>query len=153
MKTDNIRFIDVVAAVIITDNGILATQRKHGEFRDKWEFPGGKVEPGETPEEALTREIQEELELEIRIGSFIDTVDYAYPDFSIRLHVYVCSVVSGVLNLKEHKSLMWLKMLWLLLLHFMTNLRYCLCRICMERILHSRPVVWTDVTVRRFFVL
>lgn len=109
MKTDNIRSIDVVAAVIITDNGILATQRKHGEFRDKWEFPGGKVEPGETPEEALAREIQEELELGIRIGSFIDTVDYAYPDFSIRLHVYVCSVVSGVLNLKEHKSLMWLK--------------------------------------------
>lgn len=109
MKTDNIKSIAVVAAVIVTSEGILATQRGSGDFKDKWEFPGGKIEAGETPEQALMREIREELDLEIRIDSFLDTVDYTYPDFNIKLHVYVCSVISGILNLKEHKSLKWLK--------------------------------------------
>ena len=109
MKTDNIKSIAVVAAVIVTSEGILATQRGSGGFKDKWEFPGGKIEAGETPEQALMREIREELDLEIRIDSFLDTVDYTYPDFNIKLHVYVCSVISGILNLKEHKSLKWLK--------------------------------------------
>lgn len=109
MKTDNVKPIDVVAAVIVSDSGILATQRSHGEFKDRWEFPGGKIEPGETPEEALIREIREELDIEIRIDSFIDIVDYSYPDFRIRLHVFACSVVSGNITLKEHESLKWLK--------------------------------------------
>ena len=91
MKTDNIKSIAVVAAVIVTSEGILATQRGSGNFKDKWEFPGGKIEAGETPEQALMREIREELDLEIRIDSFLDTVDYTYPDFNIKLHVYVCS--------------------------------------------------------------
>lgn len=109
MKTDNIKSIAVVASVIVTSEGILATQRGSGDFKDKWEFPGGKIEAGETPEQALMREIREELDLEIRIDSFLDTIDYTYPDFNIKLHVYVCSVISGILNLKEHKSLKWLK--------------------------------------------
>ena len=73
MKTDNIKSIAVVAAVIVTSEGILATQRGSGGFKDKWEFPGGKIEAGETPEQALMREIREELDLEIRIDSFLDT--------------------------------------------------------------------------------
>ena len=89
------KHIDVVAAVIVTGNGILATQRSHGEFKDKWEFPGGKIEPGETPEQALKREIKEELD--------------SYTDFEIKLYVFVCSVASGNITLKEHKSSEWLK--------------------------------------------
>lgn len=100
--------LEVVAAVITTDNGILATQRGYGDFKDKWEFPGGKVEPGETLEQALVREIREELDVEIRIDSFVDTVEYEYPEFYIRLHVFVCSVVSGSPVLKVHKSSRWI---------------------------------------------
>lgn len=103
------KYIDVVAAVIVTENGILATQRSHGEFKDKWEFPGGKIEPGETPEQALKREIKEELDVDISIDSYIEAVHYAYTDFEIKLYVFVCSVASGNITLKEHKSSEWLK--------------------------------------------
>lgn len=103
------KHIDVVAAVIVTGNGILATQRSHGEFKDKWEFPGGKIEPGETPEQALKREIKEELDVDISIDSYIEAVNYSYTDFEIKLYVFVCSVVSGNITLKEHKSSEWLK--------------------------------------------
>lgn len=103
------KHIDVVAAVIVTENGILATQRSHGEFKDKWEFPGGKIEPGETPEQALKREIKEELDVDISIDSYIEAVHYAYTDFEIKLYVFVCSVASGNITLKEHKSSEWLK--------------------------------------------
>lgn len=103
------KHINVVAAVIVTGNGILATQRSHGEFKDKWEFPGGKIEPGETPEQALKREIKEELDVDISIDSYIEAVHYSYTDFEIKLYVFVCSVDSGNITLKEHKSSEWLK--------------------------------------------
>lgn len=102
------KHIDVVAAVIITDEGILATQRSKGEFDGKWEFPGGKIEPGETPEEALKREIKEELDVDVEIDSFVEAVDYTYTDFGIRLYVFVCSVHAGNMALREHKSSKWL---------------------------------------------
>ena len=95
--------------MIVTGNGILATQRSHGEFKDKWEFPGGKIEPGETPEQALKREIKEELDVDISIDSYIEAVHYSYTDFEIKLYVFVCSVASGNITLKEHKSSEWLK--------------------------------------------
>lgn len=101
--------IEVAAAVIITDKGILATQRSKGEFEGKWEFPGGKIEYGETPEEALKREINEELDVEIRVDSFVDAICYSYTGFDIKLYVFACSVVSGGITLKEHSGAIWLK--------------------------------------------
>lgn len=105
---ENRRKIEVVAAVIRKDGRIFATQRGYGEFKDKWEFPGGKIEPGESREEALAREIREELDAEIRIERHICTVDYDYPAFHITLHCFLCSLGSGVPVLKEHESARWL---------------------------------------------
>lgn len=102
------KHIEVVAAVIVRDGKYFATQRGYGEFKDYWEFPGGKVEPGESREEALAREIREELDTDIRVDDFLVTVDCDYPSFHLTMHCYLCSVVSGRLVLKEHENAAWL---------------------------------------------
>ncbi len=100
--------IEVVAAIIKDGERIFATQRGYGDFKDGWEFPGGKVEAGETPEEALRREIREELKTEIHVDSFLCTVDYDYPAFHLTMHCYICSIVKGELILTEHEAARWL---------------------------------------------
>ncbi len=100
--------VEVVAAVIRNNNYIFATQRGYGEFKDGWEFPGGKMEKGETLQQALIREIREELETEIRVGDLIDTVEYDYPEFHLIMHCFWCTVKSGKLILKEHQAAKWL---------------------------------------------
>ena len=98
-----------VAAAIIREGGrIFATQRGYGEFKDFWEFPGGKVEPGETPEEALVREIREELDTEISVGERAARVEYDYPEFHLSMECFFAEVVSGGLVLKEHEAARWL---------------------------------------------
>ena len=100
--------IRVAAAVIRKENEIFATQRGYGEFKDGWEFPGGKIEEGETPEQALVREIREELNTEIRVGELIDTVEYDYPDFHLSMDCFWCEIVKGELDLREHEAARWL---------------------------------------------
>jgi len=101
--------IEVVAAVIHDDKGrIFATQRGYGDYKDGWEFPGGKMEPGETPEEALKREIREELSAEISVEEFLCTVDCDYAAFHLTMHCFWCHLVSGALTLKEHEAARWL---------------------------------------------
>lgn len=101
--------IEVVAAVIHDADGrIFATQRGYGDFKDYWEFPGGKMEPGETAEDALKREIWEELETRIVIERFVKTIEWDYPQFHLTLHCYFCHVESGHLELKEHEAARWL---------------------------------------------
>lgn len=100
--------IEVAAAIIIQDNRVFATQRGYGEFKDGWEFPGGKVESGEIPREALRREIREELDTEIEVGQLLTVVEYDYPRFHLKMHCFLCSVVSGKLILKEHEAAAWL---------------------------------------------
>lgn len=101
--------IEVVAAIIHDDNNrIFATQRGYGEFKDGWEFPGGKMESGETPEDALKREIWEELETRIVIERYVQTVEWDYPTFHLTMHCYWSSVESGALTLKEHEAARWL---------------------------------------------
>lgn len=100
--------IEVVAAIIQEEDNIFATQRGYGEFKDGWEFPGGKMEPGETPQEALVREIREELDTEIRVGELVDTVEYDYPNFHLTMHCFLCTIQSGDLVLKEHEAAKWL---------------------------------------------
>ena len=101
--------IEVVAAIIHDTNGrIFATQRGYGDFKDGWEFPGGKMEPGETPEEALRREIWEELETRIAVERLVQTVEYDYPDFHLTMHCFWCHIESGHLLLKEHEAARWL---------------------------------------------
>lgn len=103
------RHIEVVAAIIHDSEGrIFATQRGYGEFKDLWEFPGGKIETGETPEEALRREIWEELETRIVVDRLVTTVEWDYPSFHLSLHCYWCTVESGHLELKEHEAARWL---------------------------------------------
>ena len=99
---------EVVAAIIRKDDKIFATQRGYGDFKDGWEFPGGKVEPGETPEAALKREIREELSTEISVDSFVCTVDYDYPQFHLTMHCYYCSLLDEDLRLNEHEAARWL---------------------------------------------
>ena len=101
--------IKVVAAVIEKDRKIFATQRGYRNYNDWWEFPGGKIESGETPEEALIREIKEELDTEIAVDSFITTVEYDYPKFHLKMHCFWCHIESGQLVLKEHEAARWLK--------------------------------------------
>lgn len=100
--------IEVVAAVIHNDGRIFATQRGYGEFKDWWEFPGGKMEPGESRQQALQREIREELDSEITIDEFLITVEYDYPKFQLTMHCYLCTVSSGALTLLEHEDARWL---------------------------------------------
>ena len=100
--------IEVVAAIIQRDGAYFATQRGYGEFEGMWEFPGGKIEPGESRESALKREIQEELGIDITIDNYLCTTDYDYPSFHLTMHCYLCSIVSGEIELREHKSARWL---------------------------------------------
>ena len=100
--------LHVVCAVIRKDDKIFATQRGYGEFKDGWEFPGGKIESGETPQQALKREIHEELDTEINIGDQIETVEYDYPEFHLSMQCYWCNVVSGKLTLLEAEDARWL---------------------------------------------
>ena len=100
--------IEVVAAVIVCEGKVFATQRGYGDWKDWWEFPGGKMEPGETPEQALIREIREELKADIAVGELIETVLWDYPSFHLTLHCYWCKLVSGQLTLLEHESAAWL---------------------------------------------
>lgn len=100
--------IEVVAAIIRKEDRIFATQRGYGDFKDWWEFPGGKMEPGETPEDALVREIKEELSTDISVDKFLYTVDYDYPKFHLTMHCYMCSLLNEALHLNEHEAARWL---------------------------------------------
>ena len=102
--------IHVVAAVIRDGNRVFATQRGYGPYRDGWEFPGGKIEPGETPEQALIREIREELDTEISTGDLLTQIEYDYPEFHLSMGCYWCTVKSGHLTLKEHEAARWLSL-------------------------------------------
>lgn len=103
--------IEVVAAIIHDADGrIFATQRGYGDMKDGWEFPGGKVEAGESPEEALKREIFEELDTKIQIERLVQTVEYDYPKFHLTMHCYWCRIESGALTLKEHEAAKWLQL-------------------------------------------
>lgn len=107
------KVVNVVAAIITAEDKegrkiVFATQRGYGEFKGGWEFPGGKVEAGETPEQALAREIHEELDTEIEVGEYLDTIEYDYPTFHLSMRCYWCTVKSGNLVLKEHEAAKWL---------------------------------------------
>ncbi len=100
--------VRVVAAIIIRDGKVFATQRGYGQWQGWWEFPGGKIEAGECPQEALVREIREELEAEIQVGELIETIEWDYPDFHLTMHCFVCSLVSESMHLNEHEDSAWL---------------------------------------------
>ena len=100
--------IEVVAAIIVKGNQVFATQRGYGDFKGWWEFPGGKIEAGECPQEALKREIVEELEAEIEVGDLLETVEWDYPAFHLTMHCFVCSLKSESLHLNEHADSAWL---------------------------------------------
>ena len=104
----NTKTINVVAAIIIREGKVFATQRGYGEWKDWWEFPGGKIELGEDPKDALRREIQEELATDIEVGERLVTVEYDYPNFHLSMQCFVCSVISGKLSLLEHEAAKWL---------------------------------------------
>ena len=100
--------IEVVAAIIIKGDKVFATQRGYGEWKGWWEFPGGKIESGESPQEALKREIREELNAEISVGELLDTIEWNYPTFHLTMHCYICTLQSASLHLNEHTSSAWL---------------------------------------------
>lgn len=100
--------IRVVAAVIKENGKIFATQRGYGELKDGWEFPGGKIEAGEKPQEALQREIREELDTQIEVGELIDTIEYDYPSFHLSMDCFWCKIIKGNLVLNEHEAAKWL---------------------------------------------
>ena len=100
--------IEVVAAIIKKDNKYFATQRGYGDFAGGWEFPGGKIEPGETPQQALVREIKEELDADIIVGELVETVEYDYPKFHLTMHCFLCELASEHLVLLEHEAAKWL---------------------------------------------
>lgn len=104
----DMKTIEVVAAIIIRDGKIFATQRGYGEWKGWWEFPGGKIEPGECPQEALVREIREELDADIEVGELLETVEWDYPDFHLKMHCFICSLVSESVHLNEHEAAAWL---------------------------------------------
>ena len=108
-RMERVKRIEVVAAIIHDGDGrIFATQRGYGDWKGWWEFPGGKIEPGESPEEALLREIREELDARIVVESLVTTVEWDYPKFHLTMHCYWCHVESGTLTLKEHEAARWL---------------------------------------------
>ena len=100
--------IKVVAAIIVQNHKVFATQRGYGDFKDGWEFPGGKIEAGETPEQALAREIREELNTEIEVGERLCTVEHDYPAFHLSMQCFLCRVISGDFVLREHEAARWL---------------------------------------------
>ena len=100
--------IRVTAAIIIENDKVFATQRGYGEFKDGWEFPGGKIEPNEAPEDAIVREIREELDTEIEVVELLDTVEYDYPEFHLSMDCFICRIKSGNLVLKDHEAARWL---------------------------------------------
>ena len=102
------KVVRVVAAIIIEGDKVFATQRGYGDFKGGWEFPGGKIELNETPQEALVREIREELETEIEVGELLHTVEYDYPSFHLSMDCFICKIKSGDLVLKEHEAAKWL---------------------------------------------
>ena len=102
------KVVKVVAAIIAQEGRIFATQRGYGEFKDGWEFPGGKIEEGEMPQQALVREIQEELDTEVEVGDLLGTVEYDYPTFHLSMQCFLCRIKAGSLNLKEHEAARWL---------------------------------------------
>ena len=102
------RHIEVVAAVIRREDRIFATQRGYGDWKDWWEFPGGKIKPGEHPQEALVREIREELDAEVEVGALLKTVEYDYPAFHLTLHCFWCALAGEALHLNEHEAARWL---------------------------------------------
>ena len=100
--------VRVVAAIIREGNKVFATQRGYGEYKDGWEFPGGKIEPGETPQQALAREIKEELDTEIAVGDCLTTIEYDYPTFHLSMQCFWCKIVDGIPVLIEHEAARWL---------------------------------------------
>ena len=100
--------INVSAAIIIKDNKVFATQRGYGEWKGWWEFPGGKIEAGECPKEALVREIKEELDADIIVGELLDTVEWDYPTFHLTMHCFICTLESESISLNEHEDSAWL---------------------------------------------
>lgn len=104
----NMKTIEVVAAIIIKDGEVFATQRGYGEFKGWWEFPGGKIESGECPKDALVREIREELDAEIAVGDLLETVEWDYPNFHLTMHCFVCTLLSESVSLNEHAAAAWL---------------------------------------------
>ena len=102
------KIIEVVAAVIVKDGKVFATRRGYGEWKGWWEFPGGKIESGECPQEALVREIREELDAEIKVAELLETVEWDYPDFHLRMHCFICSLLSESMHLNEHEAAAWL---------------------------------------------
>jgi 8-oxo-dGTP diphosphatase len=104
------KIINVVAAIIIKDGQVFASKRGYGEFQGWWEFPGGKIESGECPQEALIREIHEELDAEISVGELLEIVEWDYPNFHLTMHCFVCSLTSESLHLNEHEAAAWLTM-------------------------------------------
>ena len=107
-ESEKMKQIEVVAAIIRKGDKIFATQRGYGEWKDWWEFPGGKMEAGESPEEALVREIREELSTEIRVEELLCTVEYDYPAFHLTMHCSLCSLIGEALHLNEHEAARWL---------------------------------------------
>lgn len=105
---DNMKTIRVVAAVIRQGDRIFATARGYGEFKGQWEFPGGKIEAGETPQQALIREIKEELDVMVSVGDLIDTIEYDYPTFHLSMDCFWCEITDGELKLLEAESARWL---------------------------------------------
>ena len=102
------KIIEVCAAIIINNNKILLTQRGYGEYKDKWEFPGGKIEENETKEETIIREIKEELDASIKVEKFLTKVEYNYPSFYLKMNVFITSLTSSHLLFKEHESYKWI---------------------------------------------
>jgi len=100
--------IEVVAAIIIKNGKVFATQRGYGEFKDWWEFPGGKIEKRESPKEALVREIREELDAEIEVGELLETIEWDYPNFHLTMHCFICMLISESIHLNEHEAAAWL---------------------------------------------
>ena len=100
--------IRVVAAIIVENGRVFATQRGYGDFKDGWEFPGGKIEAGESPEQALVREIREELDTEVRVERLLRTVEWDYPTFHLSMDCFICKIKSGYLHLREHEAARWL---------------------------------------------